>query len=164
MARVQEPFSQDLPGAELSEGGVLQKKHLGMRRHTLHPVFLNVREIPEAQPESSSLLPSCVGFITSTCSLQTSVWTRLQPVSVLPGWTSLKPCPALEKACGCSFLLWFSVAVWTKENFQRIAVGAGMTLVTPALVWNVPNSVEYTDRYDVDASLCRGSRHLKQDD
>lgn len=37
-------------------------------------------------------------------------------------------------------------------------------IVTPVIFWNVSNSVVYTNSYDVDASLCRGSRHLKKDD
>lgn len=98
MARVQEPFSQDLPGAELSERGgggggrslsVLQQKHVGIRRHTFHPVFLNVREIPDRKPESSSLLPLVCGFH------HLHLWfaefcvdtTTPQPVTVLPGRT-----------------------------------------------------------------------------
>lgn len=37
-------------------------------------------------------------------------------------------------------------------------------LVTPVIFRNVSKSVVYKNSYDVDASLCRGSRHLKKDD
>lgn len=80
---------QELSSRRGGSLSVLQKKHLGMRRQTFHPVFLNVREIPETKPESSSLLPFLCGFYH--VHLQFADFcvdtTTPQPVTVLSGWT-----------------------------------------------------------------------------
>lgn len=146
---------------------VLQKKHLGIRRQTFHPVFLNVREIPETKPESSSLLPFVCGFYH--IHLQFAEFcvdtTTPQPVTVLSESTGPE---ALSRSEEGAWLLFSALVKCCGVDQGQLPKdhcrSRNDVMVTPAIFWNVSNSVVYTNSYDVDASLCRGSHHLKKDD
>lgn len=162
MARGQEPFSQDLPVAELSEEGgslsVLQKKHLGIRRRDFSSCVFK-RQGDPGNEAWKLLTPPVRVWVLSRPRLQSSVWRRLG--DLLQYYHMSRS----EEGVWLLFSALVNCCNADQVEFQKDHCQSRNDIIaTPVIFLNVSNSVVYTNSYDVDASLCRGSRHLKRDD